>query len=254
MPHKFHYICFILLLVSCTGCQLVTQILPPAPVTAIPAPTAAPIAPIPAAPQGDPEGERINELLQAARDALAGDRLTTPDDDNAYLRYLQVLALQPDNPKALLGMTDIADKYLQWALEEARRGQYKTANDFVSKAHSVDEGHPGITPVAALIADQRRAHIVDYPLPELSLREPATQDQSAAGDPQERQPGLFAAGGQQLDAIARHIEKTQANIIIYAATDIMGRKIYQYLNQATDERIRAQFEYSSQVVVRLIIL
>ena len=65
---------------------------------------------------------------------------------------------------------------------------------------------------------------------------------------------MAGADGQQLDTIARHIERTRATIIIYAPSDIMGRKIYQYLNLATAERIRAQSEYSDQVVVRLVIL
>lgn len=202
-------------------------------------------APKPAAPQIDPNAETIRELLKAGREALANNRLTTPDDDNAYLRYLQVLGLQPDNPQALLGMADIADKYLDWALQEASRGQYKVANDLVSKARSVDENHPGIAPVQVLIADQARAHIVDYPLPALSLAKLAAQEDLT---------DLASADGQQLDAIARHIERTRATIIIYAPSDIMGRKIYQYLNLATAERIRAQFEYSDQVIVRLVIL
>ena len=50
----------------------------------------------PAAPEviSTTSNEAISTLLAKAETALANNRLTTPIDDNAYLWYLQVLAIE----------------------------------------------------------------------------------------------------------------------------------------------------------------
>ncbi|MGD8310918.1 MAG: serine/threonine-protein kinase, partial [Chromatiales bacterium] len=54
---------------------------------------------------------RTERLLASARDALAADRLTTPERRSAYRYYSEVLALSPNHPKALKGMELIAERY-----------------------------------------------------------------------------------------------------------------------------------------------
>lgn len=61
---------------------------------------------------------RIFSLLAKAEAAFAEDRLTTPLDDNAYLRYLQVLSIDPDSEKANQGIANIVEKYLAWSIEK----------------------------------------------------------------------------------------------------------------------------------------
>ena len=257
MPYRLHYICFIFLSLALSGCQL-----------ALPAPTS--IAPVtataqasePKVPASESRRQHIIELLHAGHDALRNGRFTTPDDDNAYLRYSQVLNLEPENSEALLGLSGIVEAYLQLAISQAGKGKRHSAKDFVSKARSVDPHHASISAIASMIDEQPHSQRVDYLLPETSLQALAAVNRAlAAADPESQVPAPQSTGYPTTQAalatvavlqkVARHIEQADAAIIIGASSDALGRQIYQYLNQVTSKRIRAQFEISNQTRVSL---
>lgn len=176
---------------------------------------------------------RVIALLDDAYRAFDEDRLTTPIDDNAYLKFLQVLSIEAENKAANQGIAEIVEKYLAWAIAAVQNKQYRKALAYVTKANSVDENHLNIKPVEKMIRNQQLANHKVYRLDRNLLKE--------------RAPSLV----EKLQGIARQIEYHQAAIVISAPTDGEGRWIYQQLNYATENRIRATFELSSKPEVRI---
>ena len=71
-------------------------------------------------------------------------RLTTPIEDNAYYRYLQVLAIDPTNEDANTGISNIVEEYLDWSLESVANRNFRAATNYLNTARSVDDTHPNI--------------------------------------------------------------------------------------------------------------
>lgn len=166
---------------------------------------------------------RVMDLLDQARAAFEDNRLTTPFEDNAYFRYLQVLSLDADNMEAAEGINAIVEQYLSWAMEATRRGNSKGALKFVGKAKSIDSEHPNIQPVLAMIRQARSKHTTIYDL-----------DRTAVADKREDRIAFHA--------IAKQIAEDGAFVTIRAADDESGRWLYQQLNRRSKGRIEASFE------------
>lgn len=154
--------------------------------------------------------------------AVANRRLTTPDEDNAYARYLEVLRLDPKNEQALTGINNIAERYLTWALQNAERGQLKQARHYVQLAETIDPQQPNILPVARRINDMEEIKSVRFKLPESAVR-------------QRNKEAL------PLAEIAAQLIKERPFVEIRASDDASGRWIYQCLNETVAFRINAAF-------------
>ncbi len=176
----------------------------------------------------------IGRLLTEAELALAEKRLTTPVDDNAYLRYLRILALDARNEAAQRGISTIVETYLTWALEAAEAGRMSRARRFLTSASSVDEQHPGIESIGHRIAELSQASRERHALParELSARS--------------------AAVIEELRRLARLADERQALVVISARSDAEGRWIYQQMNGATPLRLRARLELSGRPMIRMV--
>ncbi len=217
VPQKQFIIILFIVTSALCGCQM-KKISPEKP-----GPSIAPV-------EVDP---RIFPLLAKAEEAYAEDRLTTPLDDNAYLRYLQVLSIDPDSEKANQGIANIVEKYLAWSIENVYRARYRRARDFLNKARSVDENHANIAAVENMVNSYASGRSQTF---ELSRKSTELRD-----------PDTVSA----LGSIAAEISKRQATIVIEAPSDATGRWIYQQLNEATEERVRARFEMTSRVRIHL---
>lgn len=191
------------------------------------------VTPAPA-PEESARRKEIEFLLDEAYTAFQQDKLTTPLNDNAYYRYLRVLSLDPENAEAEQGINDIVEKYLEWAIDYARDGRFSMARRHLNKARSVDETHPNIPAVAKLIDDQATADRMTYRLSPDRLRQ--------------RTPSMV----EELVGIGREASSQGATVVIYARSDEEGRWIYQQLNSATPERIRARIELSTPPRIRLV--
>ncbi len=178
---------------------------------------------------------RIQPLLEEAYFAFIENRLTTPIEDNAYFRYLQVLAIDPTNEDAHTGITNIVEEYLDWSLDSLAKRNFRAAVNYLNKARSVDDTHPNILAVETRIAEYRNAGEEFYSLEPTGLK------------------GKSAETQQALTAVAHRIQETNANIIISARSDSEGRWIYQQLNARTINRVKAQFEQRSKPGITLII-
>ena len=116
-------------------------------------------------PIDEPETEnRIEELLFLAEEAFSRDRLTTPVNDNAYLWYLQVLAVDNENVAANHGISDIVERYLSWALDRSDAGDFESAFDYIAKAKSIDDTHPNISAVEAHVASKTALRVAHFPI------------------------------------------------------------------------------------------
>jgi hypothetical protein len=197
-----------------------------------PIPATATITPEPNKPVRDP---RIQQLLEEAYFAFIESRLTTPVEDNAYFRYLQVLAIDPDSEDANRGISNIVEQYLDWSLESLQNRHFRAATNYLNKARSLDELHPNITAVATRIAEHRKSSEESYLLDPRGLANRSNSTQ------------------MELSSIAARMQETRATIIISARNDSEGRWIYQQLNEQTDSRVKARFEQSSKPSIRLFI-
>ncbi len=176
---------------------------------------------------------RINELLTEAEIAIQKKRLTTPVEDNAYLRYLQVLAEDPGNNEAEQGIARIVETYLGWAVEAINRDQFSRASSMLNKANSLDEANPAIKTLRHRLATARHTEKVDYKISNQELQNRATSLST------------------KLAEIAAKLESEGAKARINAQTDADARWIYQQLNNATDSRVRATIQTGTPPSVQL---
>ncbi|TVS17310.1 MAG: hypothetical protein EA417_07275 [Gammaproteobacteria bacterium] len=178
--------------------------------------------------------ERIEHLLADAEIALAGMRLTTPAHDNAYDRYRQVLAFLPDHPRALTGITRIADAYFGLALAAAERGDEATAERLFDLGRDVAPEHASTPTVANSI---RRL-----------LTRPEARIALDSGELSARSPAL----AERLRELGAQAKRDQLLVVITAPRDEMGRWIYQQMNAAPPHvRLRARSEIGQPAVVEL---
>lgn len=175
----------------------------------------------------EPVAPEVDELLREAALALEVNRLTTPAEDNAYDRYLEVLRLDPDNDLARNGINTIVETYLAWALDNAERNNFSRARQYVTRAQSVDGSHPNIRPVVNRINDLEDSDVTVFSL-------------------DAEQVLNRTVSGREFTRIARKIARHDAFVEIRAPTDASGRWIYQQLNQRVDRRITARFVLSSE--------
>ncbi len=79
----------------------------------------------------------VQGLLQGARDDLSAVRLTTPEGQNAYDKYRQVLALEPGSRAAAEGIQSILDRYLALVYQEIEADHLESAQRLLSRAASI---------------------------------------------------------------------------------------------------------------------
>lgn len=204
----------ITLLVVLTGCTVAPT---PEPPSILPTPT---------------DSDPVESLLHAAESAFDNNRLTTPPDDNALNRYHAVLALEPGNRKARDGINRIVDKYLDWAMDNAERGNLTRARQYVTRAESIDAGHPNIRSVVNMINDREERRSTRLAVDRDALR-------------------FRRADEINFDAAADYIQRHRAFVTIRAPDDASGRWLYQELNQRVPFRIEARFEFQSKPEILL---
>lgn len=79
----------------------------------------------------------ITLWLYKGNAALAEDRLSSPEGDNAVFYFHKVLRQVPEHPDAYTGMEKVFDRYLALAREAKDRGEYRQALDLLDRAEAV---------------------------------------------------------------------------------------------------------------------
>jgi hypothetical protein len=85
---------------------------------------------------------QVEFLLHRADAALAALRLTEPFPDSAAANYTAVLALTPDNTRALEGLERIVAMYGSLVRAALASGNMMYANELFQRAHSVQPDSP----------------------------------------------------------------------------------------------------------------
>lgn len=79
----------------------------------------------------------INLWLYKGNTALAEDRLSSPEEDNAVFYFHKILRQLPDHPDAYTGMERVFDRYLALARQAKERGEYSKALELLDRAEAV---------------------------------------------------------------------------------------------------------------------
>ena len=90
----------------------------------------------------DDKEQRIEELLSQAKTAIKEYRLSTPENDNAYDYYKQVLVLDPNNEDANDGINDIADKYADLVERELDQFDYFEGDKYMVRGLAIQPDNP----------------------------------------------------------------------------------------------------------------
>ena len=83
------------------------------------------------------QGRTVTDSLARAKTLLQADKLTLPAEDNALLRYQQVLSLAPDNAEAIRGVAAIAERYRQLAESALQREDWSRAAALIANGEQV---------------------------------------------------------------------------------------------------------------------
>ncbi|GAB1256412.1 hypothetical protein NBRC116494_09140 [Aurantivibrio plasticivorans] len=90
-----------------------------------------------------------NKLLEA-------NQLTSPKNNNALAKYDEALVLDPNNPNALLGKSNIVDRYREFAQAEMDDENWLAALDYVEKGLAIDAEHTALNRLQQQAADARK--------------------------------------------------------------------------------------------------
>ena len=181
------------------------------------------------------EDRGVLKRLEKAENAIALKQLTTPYKKSAYYQYQQILKKHPGNEAALLGLSDLVELYLEWALRAMEESRFQQASLWVERAAGVLPEHPNLEPVQRRLAHLREAQRERHPLQAAGLRQRSAQLEA------------------QLHELGAAAHSKKAEVIIQAPNDSDGRWIYQIMNQAGETgRLSATFRFSSEPSVTLI--
>ena len=177
--------------------------------------------------------EQIEKLQEMAAMSFKKDLLTTPDKKNAYYFYQQILLLDPDNEPAKIGLDQIVERYLAWAVDAAYEKQPAKARSYIARSNLVDKTHPSIEPTL------RQVKIINDSVYEKFIFDhtPALQGQKDIA-----RLGSFMKG-EPMNQRCRYL--------ISAANDGLVRKIYAMVQQAQAaksgdvRRVRARNQIST---------
>ncbi|MEH6557459.1 MAG: hypothetical protein V7459_06180 [Oceanicoccus sp.] len=216
-----------LLLASCV--EVATEPVPQ--VVRVPAPKENPAAVRRAEEASQRHHMRI--LLASAERALASDRLTVPEYDNAYGWYQQVLAIDQTNAEAHWGMLQITERYLQLAEQAFSRGSRGKGEWMLQKALAIAATTEQIESVRSRFKAQPTDREFLLTIADLTARN-----------------DIITAKLIELALIAK---KAQSRLLIVARNDAEGRWIYRKMREAVDGyRLRGNIKLGS--VPRIVLL
>jgi hypothetical protein len=88
--------------------------------------------------------EIVAGLLVEAETHMDNWRLRKPAEDNAYLKYQQVLELEPENPQAREGMSRVAAIYAKMAERAIKEKEFGKARGFIDESRAVAADNAGL--------------------------------------------------------------------------------------------------------------
>ncbi len=129
----------------------------------------------------DPQ-DAVQMLLAGAETDLRANRLTTPQGRNAYDKYRQVLALQPESRMAAQGIQAILDRYLDLVYREIEANHLESAQRLLSRATSIaPDAHRVTLARRALFAKRYRRAREETTFNAPAYRRPAASEENPSG-------------------------------------------------------------------------
>ena len=101
--------------------------------------------------------EQISDLLSAASEDMARDRLTSPAGANAWEKYQAVLALEPGHKMATTGLDSIIGRYVSKFDASLRSKEFAEAEGYVSRIQSVYADAPVLSDLGDRLSGAREA-------------------------------------------------------------------------------------------------
>ncbi len=87
---------------------------------------------------GEQQQKMIQSLAVKAEQAMERNDLTTPEEDNAYKFYHEILELEPQNTVAMLGFAKISEKYADMAENAFREMRLPSTRTYVRQGLTVN--------------------------------------------------------------------------------------------------------------------
>ncbi len=87
----------------------------------------------------------IDRHLAQANQDIAAFRLTTPPENSAYMHYLAVFEMDPDNAQARKGLRRIVDKYILLIERTINERRFDKARVYLERADAVMPDDPNLT-------------------------------------------------------------------------------------------------------------
>lgn len=91
------------------------------------------------------EQVRIGQLLTRADEAMAANRWVTPDGNNAYQYFVDIMALSPDDPIAVEGIQKVVDQLTLLGEEALARKDFEETQRLLAQLANIDAGSDRIT-------------------------------------------------------------------------------------------------------------
>jgi serine/threonine-protein kinase PpkA len=106
----------------------------------------------------------VATLVAMGRESLAALRLTQPPGNNAMERFRLALAIEPGNPQAVAGITEVAQRYLELASRRDPATEMQAWIGHLRLAEQVAAEHPA----AAMQGARARAELDDFAAAQLA--------------------------------------------------------------------------------------
>ena len=105
----------------------------------------------------DGKKEKIAELLAWAEEHLLAYRYTTPETGNALDMFNRVLALDPENKEAQVGLRRIVNSYIALADKQIKAGRLERASRYLERGRSVLPDFEGLKAAQERLEQAREA-------------------------------------------------------------------------------------------------
>ncbi len=92
-------------------------------------------------PEKQPKVPEIETLLAKAEQQIIQSRLLTPENDNAYQTFQQILSRKPDEKRAIAGLHIIADRYLELSEKHFAQGNLAQSKRLVTRGLKIEPAH-----------------------------------------------------------------------------------------------------------------
>ena len=87
----------------------------------------------------DDKADKIRALLSNAHSAFSNNRLSIPESDNAIYFYREVLALEPENETAQLGLIRVKDRYFTLINTAISGDKFSRAQQLISRVRPLSD-------------------------------------------------------------------------------------------------------------------